>query len=134
MAEKDGVPSSVDWKETALLVIDMQNDFILPGGPMHVEMGASVVPAVKEAVAFAREKGALIVWVVREHDEYGRDVEHFRRHLYGEGKAKPTLKGTKGADLVEGLVIQKGDYKLEYKLQIVSGRLCLMLLHLIIPL
>ncbi|GLJ29906.1 hypothetical protein SUGI_0591250 [Cryptomeria japonica] len=103
---------NVDWKKTALLVIDMQNDFILPGGPMYIPMGASVVPAIKEAVDFAREKGAFVVWVVREHDKYGRDVELFRRHLYGEGKEKPTTKGTKGADLVEGLVIQEGDYKL----------------------
>lgn len=108
----DATQHSLDWKKTALLVIDMQNDFILPGGPMHVAGGASVVPAVKESVALAREKGALIVWVVREHDAYGRDVELFRRHLYGKEKEKPTTKGTRGAELVEGLVIQEGDYKL----------------------
>ncbi|KAI5076500.1 hypothetical protein GOP47_0008565 [Adiantum capillus-veneris] len=31
-----------------------------------------------QAVPFAREKGALIVWVVREHHLSGRDVELFR--------------------------------------------------------
>lgn len=108
----DATQHSLDWKKTALLVIDMQNDFILPGGPMHVAGGASIVPAVKESVALAREKGALIVWVVREHDAYGRDVELFRRPLYGEGKEKPTAKGTRGAELAGGLVIQEGDYKL----------------------
>ncbi|KAL4190474.1 hypothetical protein AMTRI_Chr07g24960 [Amborella trichopoda] len=100
------------WKKTALLVIDMQNDFILPGGSMHVAGGQSVIPAVKKAVAIARERGALIVWVVREHDPSGRDVEYFRRHLYGVGKERPVSKGTKGAELVEGLVIEEGDYKL----------------------
>lgn len=41
----------------------------------------------------------------------GRDVEVFRRHLYGDGKAKPTSKGSKGAELVDGLIIKEGDYK-----------------------
>ncbi|XP_071715478.1 probable inactive nicotinamidase At3g16190 isoform X2 [Rutidosis leptorrhynchoides] len=49
--------------------------------------------------------------VVREHDPLGRDVELFRKHLYGDGKPKPTSKGSKGAELVDGLVIKEEDYK-----------------------
>ncbi|XP_031478467.1 probable inactive nicotinamidase At3g16190 isoform X2 [Nymphaea colorata] len=100
------------WKRTALLVVDMQNDFILPGGPMQVVGGAAVVPSVRKAVEIGRKRGALIIWVVREHDPFGRDVEVFRRHLYGDGKEKPVSKGSKGAELVEGLTIEEGDYKL----------------------
>ncbi|CAN6456550.1 unnamed protein product [Victoria cruziana] len=100
------------WKRTALLVVDMQNDFILPGGPMQVAGGAAVVSSVRKAVEIGRKRGALIVWVVREHDPFGRDVEIFRRHLYGDGKEKPVSKGTKGAELVAGLTIEGGDYKL----------------------
>lgn len=50
--------------------------------------------------------------VVREHDLFGRDVEHFRRHLYTKASAGPTIKGSKGAELVDGLVIRDEDYKL----------------------
>ncbi|KAF3614868.1 hypothetical protein FXO38_35433 [Capsicum annuum] len=50
--------------------------------------------------------------VVREHDPLGRDVELFNRHLYIDGKPKPTSKGVVGVELVDGLVIQEGDYKL----------------------
>lgn len=49
--------------------------------------------------------------MVREHDPSGRDVELFRRHLYSGGKG-PTAKGSKGAELADGLVIKEGDYKL----------------------
>ncbi|KAF6164451.1 hypothetical protein GIB67_025277 [Kingdonia uniflora] len=52
------------------------------------------------------------VWVVREHDPLGRDVELFRRHMYSGGETGPTVKGTEGAELVDGLVIKEGDYKL----------------------
>eukprot|EP00258_Populus_trichocarpa_P036667 XP_024452686.1 probable inactive nicotinamidase At3g16190 isoform X3 [Populus trichocarpa] len=50
--------------------------------------------------------------VVREHDPQGRDAELFRRHLYSPGNVGPTSKGSVGAELVDGLVIKEGDYKL----------------------
>ncbi|KAK8574732.1 hypothetical protein V6N13_034019 [Hibiscus sabdariffa] len=100
------------WKHTALLVIDMQNDFILDDGLMRVNGGKAIVPNVIKAVEIARQRGILVVWVVREHDYLGRDAELFRRHLYPPGKEGPTTKGTLGAELVDGLVIKEGDYKL----------------------
>ncbi|CAH9122804.1 unnamed protein product [Cuscuta epithymum] len=100
------------WRTTALLVIDMQNDFILPGGPMYVRGGEDIVPNVIKAVEAARNRGIPVIWVVREHDPWGRDVELFRRGLYSPGKPKPTSKGSVGAELVEGLVIKEGEYKL----------------------
>jgi hypothetical protein len=48
--------------------------------------------------------------VVREHDPSGRDAELFRRHHYSNGKG-PTVKGAKGAELVDGLKIREGDLK-----------------------
>lgn len=50
--------------------------------------------------------------MVREHDSQGRDVELFRRHFYSSGKLGPMSKGSAGAELVDGLVIKEGDYKL----------------------
>ncbi|KAK9282559.1 hypothetical protein L1049_005480 [Liquidambar formosana] len=100
------------WKHTALLVIDMQKDFIHEDGLIRVDGGKSIVPSVMKAVEVARHRGILVVWVVREHDPLGRDVELFRRHLYSDGKVGPTSKGCVGAELVDGLVIREGDYKL----------------------
>ncbi|XLT07739.1 hypothetical protein HN51_053532 [Arachis hypogaea] len=100
------------WNRTALLVIDMQRDFIENQGPMLVKGGKEIVPNVIKAVEVARQRGILIVWVVREHDPLGRDVELFRRHLYATGEVGPTSKGSPGAELVDGLEIREGDYKL----------------------
>ncbi|PKA59059.1 hypothetical protein AXF42_Ash001152 [Apostasia shenzhenica] len=99
------------WSGTAMLVIDMQNDFILPEGPMYVAGGKAIVPAVIHAVSVARDRGIPVIWVVREHDPFGRDVEVFRRNLYANGKG-PTVEGSKGAELVEGLAPIFGEYKL----------------------
>ncbi|XP_015688901.2 probable inactive nicotinamidase At3g16190 [Oryza brachyantha] len=101
------------WSETAMLVIDMQKDFVDPAmrSPMLVDGGQGVVPTVAEAVAVARERGIFVVWVVREHDPSGADVEVFRRRFYSGGKG-PTVKGLKGAELADGLAIKEGEYKL----------------------
>ncbi|XP_060172840.1 probable inactive nicotinamidase At3g16190 isoform X1 [Lycium barbarum] len=98
------------WKNAALLVIDMQKDFI--SGPVQVKGGQAIVPNVIKAVEVARNCGIHIVWVVREHDPLGRDVELFRRHFYTAGKTKVASKGSVGAELVDGLVIEEDDYKL----------------------
>ncbi|KAL3322223.1 hypothetical protein AABB24_039724 [Solanum stoloniferum] len=48
--------------------------------------------------------------VVREIDPLGRDVELFRRQFYD--KTKVASKGSVGAELVDGLIIEENDYKL----------------------
>ncbi|KAF7843371.1 putative inactive nicotinamidase [Senna tora] len=101
-----------NWDRTALLVIDMQRDFIEDWSPIKVNGGKDIVPNVIKAVEVARQRGILVVWVVREHDPLGRDIELFRRHLYAAGKVGPASKGSVGAELVDGLVIKEGDYKL----------------------
>ncbi|KNA12635.1 hypothetical protein SOVF_124260, partial [Spinacia oleracea] len=50
------------WKKTALFVIDMQKDFVLPGAPLLVDGAAAIVPDVIKAVQVARERGMLVVW------------------------------------------------------------------------
>ncbi|XP_021627568.1 probable inactive nicotinamidase At3g16190 [Manihot esculenta] len=52
------------WKETALCVIDMQNDFILEDGLMRVDGGKAIVPNVIKAVEIARQGGVFVVWLV----------------------------------------------------------------------
>ncbi|KAJ4974625.1 hypothetical protein NE237_007799 [Protea cynaroides] len=100
------------WKTTAMLVIDMQKDFLKPEKIMHVPGAQAVIPNVIKAVDVARQRGILVIWIVREHDSMGRDVEFHRSHLYGEDKEGSTVKGRVGAELADGLEIQKGDYKI----------------------
>ncbi|XP_015688889.1 probable inactive nicotinamidase At3g16190 [Oryza brachyantha] len=100
------------WSETAMLVMDMQKDFVDPamGSSALLAPGEAIVPSVADAIAVARQRGVFIVWVVREHDPFGRDVELFRRHLYSDGKG-PAIKGSEGVEMADGLTVEQGDYK-----------------------
>ncbi|KAJ4973511.1 hypothetical protein NE237_006685 [Protea cynaroides] len=100
------------WKTTAMLVVDMQKDFLKPEKIMQVPGAQAVIPNVIKAVEVARQRGILVVWIVREHDSMGRDVEFHRSHMYGEDKEGPTIKDRVGAELADGLDIQNGDYKI----------------------
>ncbi|XP_076924409.1 putative inactive nicotinamidase At3g16190 [Bidens hawaiensis] len=88
-----------------------QNDFLLEDSPIRLDGGLAIVPNVIKAIEDARRRGFVVVWVVQQHDPLGRDVELFRRPFYADGKLKPTSKGSKGAELVDGLVIKPEDYK-----------------------
>ncbi|XP_051119628.1 probable inactive nicotinamidase At3g16190 [Andrographis paniculata] len=104
--------AEMKWNTTALLVIDMQKDFISKTSPVRVDGGVAIVPNVIKAVDVARSRGIPIIWVVCEHDHLGRDVALFRRHNYlSAGKPKPAIKGKPGTELVDGLEIKDSDYK-----------------------
>ena len=67
--------ASYDAK-TALLVVDVQNDFADPAGSLYVEGGEQIVPVVNAEVEKARSAGALIVYTQDWHPER---TPHFQR-------------------------------------------------------
>ena len=82
--------------KTALLIIDMQNDFCLPGAPFEVKGALSVAAQIKKALDAGRSFGLPIVHVIRHYRADGTDVEITRLQAFME---KGGLnKGTKGRD------------------------------------
>ncbi|KAJ9521943.1 hypothetical protein QJQ45_024815, partial [Haematococcus lacustris] len=97
----------------ALIVIDMQNDFASPASPLCVAGALDCLPFVQQSVDAARRNDIPLIWVVREHDPSGVDIEWTRKHLMSASHgAGATLPGSKGAELVEGLQIKEGEIKL----------------------
>lgn len=104
-----------DASKSALICIDMQNDFCLPTAPLCVQGAMECLPNVEKAVAHARSTSIPIIWVIREHHPTGCDVETFRRHLFLDG-AGATVKGTDGAELVgKHLEIRPEDHVISKK-------------------
>ena len=93
---------------TALVVVDVQNDFANPGGSLSVRGGDAIVPIVNSKVASAMADGALVVYTQDWHPEV---TPHFAK----DGGIWPVhcVEGTWGAafhpDLaVVGAAIRKG--------------------------
>jgi len=61
---------------TALLVVDVQNDFADPNGSLYVRGGEDVPAVVNAEIAAAREAGALVVYSQDWHPE---STPHFEK-------------------------------------------------------
>lgn len=93
---------------TALIVVDVQNDFADPKGNLHVPGGEEVVPVVNREIDRALSAGALVAYT---QDWHPPDTPHFEK----DGGVWPVhcVKETWGAELhpdlkVAGEIVRKG--------------------------
>jgi len=86
---------------TAVIVIDMLNDFVLSGAPLEVPKAKDIIPAIKKRLEDARHKMIPIIYTCDSH--YKDDVEF-------DKWPKHAIKGTSGAEIVEELKPKEGDY------------------------
>lgn len=100
-----GPTSTVTYDATtALLVVDLQNDFADPAGGLHVAGGEDLAGSLAPEVAAARDGGAVVVLT---QDWHPPRTPHFDT----DGGPWPVhcVAGTWGAELVEGLDVRDGD-------------------------
>jgi nicotinamidase/pyrazinamidase len=85
---------------TALIVVDVQNDFADPAGSLAVAGGVSIIPRINEAMADASSGEALVVCTQDWHPE---STPHFAK----DGGIWPVhcVAGTWGAELHPELAV-----------------------------
>lgn len=90
---------------TALVVVDVQNDFADPGGSLSVEGGQDAIAFVNDQVRAAADAGALVVYTQDWHPEA---TPHFAK----DGGVWPVhcVGGTWGAELHPALLVV-GDHR-----------------------
>ena len=59
----------LDPARTALVVVDMQNDFVSEGGSLRVADADGTVPAIADLAARARAAGVRVVFTQDTHEE-----------------------------------------------------------------
>jgi nicotinamidase-related amidase len=95
-------------KKPALLIIDMQNDFVCESAPMQMPGAKPVITSIRQVLEVFRKKGYPVFHVVRVHRGDGSDVEIFRREIF---KSVPfAVEGTKGSDIIDELQPLQGEY------------------------
>src|SRR4051794_41127261 len=92
--------------DTALVVIDMQNDFCDPASRLFVAGAPEIHGNVAEVMETFRDAGAPVVVVLRQHRLTGLDVDHTRIGIFQDD---PFLVDSPGADLIDGLEIVPTD-------------------------
>ena len=66
-AQSEYPTSKVEKHDVAILVIDMQNDFVDPKGKLCVAGAKATVPAINKLIAYGRSKNWKVVWITRDH-------------------------------------------------------------------
>lgn len=94
--------------QTALVVVDVQNDFASPRGGLSVKDGEAVVPVINAEIAKAKAAGAMVAYTADWHPE---TTPHFQK----DGGIWPVhcVGDTWGSELhpdlvVDGPVVRKG--------------------------
>jgi nicotinamidase/pyrazinamidase len=93
---------------TALVVVDVQNDFADPAGSLHVPGGEDVVAPIDALVTIALAEGAAVIYTQDWHPPV---TPHFASH--GGVWPDHCVQGTWGAELhpglrVRGPIVRKG--------------------------
>ncbi|MFA4877253.1 MAG: isochorismatase family cysteine hydrolase [Methanoregula sp.] len=95
----------------ALLIIDMQNDFVLEGKPLKVAGAPAVIPKIESVLAEFRKRSLPVIHVLRVHRKDGSDVEIIRRDRFFQ--APFAVEGTHGAAVIDELAPHPGEYVLK---------------------
>jgi nicotinamidase-related amidase len=75
---QDGV--RVDPSRTALIIGDMQNDFVKEGGTLVVPSAGGTIPAIRKLLDLARESGMRLVFVQDTHRDGDPEWEIWGEH------------------------------------------------------
>jgi nicotinamidase-related amidase len=99
----------VNITDVALLVIDMQQDFLSPASSLFVAGGPAIVPGLLRALKAARSANESIIHVIRRHRATGIDVDQSRRALFAETGGF-LIAGTPGAEELPQLAPAPWDF------------------------
>lgn len=70
---------SVNPKKTAVLVNDMQNDFVTEGYPLYTPMAAATIPKMAKFLDACRDKGIYVIYTSHVHRASGDDFGIFNK-------------------------------------------------------
>ena len=86
--------------KTAVIVVDMQNDFVKPGGKLYVPTAQATVEPIRRLLGRARRAGVRIFYTQDTH--YDKDPEY---EIWGEH----VKFGTWGWEIIDELKPEPGD-------------------------
>jgi len=90
----------VDPEKTALIVVDMQNDFVKEGGTLRVPDAEGTIPQIRTLLDLAHNTGMEVVYSQDTHNDGDPEWEIWPEH---------TRENSWGWQIVDELAPQEGD-------------------------
>ena len=109
----DKVEWVIDPDETALLVIDMQKDFVDPDAPMFVPMNRDILPNLRELVEASRSAGMEVIYTQHVHDPSGKDMGLMDDFWEPIRTQEGLVDGTEGVEVHEKLAPKEDELQIK---------------------
>ena len=100
----------IDPKKTAMIVVDMQNDFVAPGAAMETPAARQIVPKLAEALRICREAGIRVVYTAHVHRRDGCDMGLFDDLHPPIANRDALVDGTLGVEIYPELAPKTGEH------------------------
>src|ERR1700686_4142436 len=101
---------TIDPVKTAMIVVDMQNDFVASGAPIEVSAARAMVPKLAEALRICREAGIKIIYTAHVHRRDGSDMGLFDDMHPPIANRDALVDGTLGIDIYPELAPAAGEH------------------------
>jgi nicotinamidase-related amidase len=102
--------NTIDPKKTAMIVVDMQNDFVASGAAMETPAARAVVPKLAEALRICRDAGIKVIYTAHVHRRDGSDMGLFDDMHPPIANRDALVDGTPGVDIYPELTPEAGEH------------------------
>ncbi|TAN27605.1 MAG: cysteine hydrolase [Actinomycetota bacterium] len=100
----------IDPAKTAMIVVDMENDFVVNGAPMQSKQALAMADRLAETLTFCRSVGLRIVYTAHVHRQDGCDMGLYD-DLYPPIEQRSALvDGTPGVEIYPVLAPAPGEH------------------------
>ena len=100
----------IDPKKTAMIVVDMQNDFVASGAVMETPAARQIVPKIAEALRICRNAGIKIIYTAHVHRRDGCDMGLFDDLHPPIATRDALVDGTPGVEVYPDLAPAPGEH------------------------
>jgi len=100
----------IDPKKTAMIVVDMQNDFVASGAAMETPAARQIVPKIAEALRICRDAEIKIIYTAHVHRRDGCDMGLFDDLHPPIANRDALVDGTPGVEVYPDLAPAPGEH------------------------
>lgn len=100
---------TLDPSRTAMIVVDMENDFVVEDAPLETRAARDMVPKLAEALSICRDAGIKVIYTAHVHRRDGSDLGLFSLNpVIANGEA--LAEGTPGVDIYPAVAPRPGEH------------------------
>ncbi len=98
-----------DPRRSAVIVVDMQHDFVSPGAALETPMGRVLLPTLKRLLDHARSSGMRVIYTAHVHRRDGSDMGRFGEIWSPIAQGTALVDGEAGVDVIDEVAPQEDE-------------------------